>query len=180
SLNQITTHALSTNPNNPSWLHTNADICFHEARYTSALKYYLLYGHVMTDAFSEPIAKNVYNDGVYQRLIKCCSQIKCHTQVVAVLCQCLEEVDYAHAFKALQETNSNDSMDSMYSFIWDISIMEFLIYHHAKQGETEKKNEVIQLMGQMELNCSNPSEIQQEAARIRKAAFFQTLIALYL
>ena len=35
-------------------------------------------------------------------MIKCCSALKCHTQV-AVLCQFLEETDYVIAFKALQE-----------------------------------------------------------------------------
>ena len=33
---------------------------------------------------------------------------------VAVLCQFLEEVDYGTAFKALQERNSYDAMDTYY------------------------------------------------------------------
>ena len=44
----------------------------------------------------------VYSDSVLRRMIKCCSALKCHTQV-AVLCQFLEETDYVIAFKALQE-----------------------------------------------------------------------------
>lgn len=44
----------------------------------------------------------VYSDSVLRRMIKCCSALKCHTQV-AVLCQFLEETDYVIAFKAMQE-----------------------------------------------------------------------------
>lgn len=45
---------------------------------------------------------------------------------VAVLCQFLDDVDYTTAFKALQEKNTYDAMDSYYVCIWDISILEYL------------------------------------------------------
>ena len=38
----------------------------------------------------------------------------------------------------------------------------------------------VKLMGQLELNNSNPAEILHEASRIRKASFFQALSNLYL
>ena len=38
---------------------------------------------------------------IVKKMIKCCNSLQCHTQV-AVLCQCLEEIDYSTAFKALQ------------------------------------------------------------------------------
>ncbi|KAG8133795.1 hypothetical protein E2320_011546 [Naja naja] len=62
---------------------------------------------------------------VIKRMIKCCSLLNCHTQV-AILCQFLREVDYKTAFKALQEQNSHDAMDSYYDYIWDITILEYL------------------------------------------------------
>ena len=46
---------------------------------------------------------------------------------VAVLGQFLEEVDYTAVFKALQEKNTYDAMDSYYVCIWDISILEYLV-----------------------------------------------------
>jgi len=46
---------------------------------------------------------------------------------VAVLCQFLDEIDYATAFKALQEKTSHDAMDGCYDCIWDAAILEFLI-----------------------------------------------------
>ena len=45
---------------------------------------------------------------------------------MAVLSQFLEETDYTAAFKALQEKNSHDAMDTYYDYIWDITILEFL------------------------------------------------------
>ena len=41
--------------------------------------------------------------------------------------QFLEEVDYSTVFKALQEKNTYDAMDSYYVCIWDISILEYLV-----------------------------------------------------
>jgi len=38
-----------------------------------------------------------------------------------------------------QEKNVNDAMDAYYKCIWDVNILEFLIYHHGKKGELEKK-----------------------------------------
>ena len=38
----------------------------------------------------------------------------------------LEEVDYATAFKALQESSTTDAMDAYYDYLWDIAILEFL------------------------------------------------------
>ena len=46
---------------------------------------------------------------------------------VAVLCQFLDDGDYSAAFKALQEKNTYDAMDSYYVCIWDISILEYLV-----------------------------------------------------
>lgn len=46
---------------------------------------------------------------------------------MAVLCQFTDEIDYTTCFKALQERNCYDAMDTYYSCIWDISILEYLV-----------------------------------------------------
>ena len=46
---------------------------------------------------------------------------------VAVLCQCLGEIDYCIAYKSLQEPVCSDAMDIFYQYIWDVNILEFLI-----------------------------------------------------
>lgn len=46
---------------------------------------------------------------------------------VAVLCQFLDEMDYAIAFKALQERCTYDAADAYYDCIWDTTMLEFLI-----------------------------------------------------
>ncbi|KTF81664.1 hypothetical protein cypCar_00042118 [Cyprinus carpio] len=137
-------------------------------------------------------------------MIKCCSLLNCHTQV-AVLCQFLREVDYMTAFKALQEQNSHDSMDSFYDYIWDVTILEYLTcilfkedpisdqhesavislelyfckYIHHKRGESDKRQVAIKAIGQTELNSSNPEEVLQLAAQKRKKKFLQALAKLY-
>ena len=60
----------------------------------------------------------------------CCSAL----HQVAVLCQFLDEVDYATAFNALQERNCNDAMDAFYHCIWDATLLEYIISILAAAG----------------------------------------------
>uniref|UniRef100_A0A672MRM9 Integrator complex subunit 8-like n=1 Tax=Sinocyclocheilus grahami TaxID=75366 RepID=A0A672MRM9_SINGR len=178
TLKELVNYALSLNPNNQSWLCTQADIYFVTNQYSAAMHYYLQAGTVCSDYFTKPVPPDVYTDQVLKRMIKCCSLLNCHTQV-AVLCQFLREVDYMTAFKALQEQNSHDSMDSFYDYIWDVTILEYLTYIHHKRGESDKRQVAIKAIGQTELNSSNPEEVLQLAAQKRKKKFLQALAKLY-
>ncbi|KAJ8000275.1 hypothetical protein DPEC_G00203150 [Dallia pectoralis] len=178
TVKEIVTHALTLNPNNQSWLITQADIYFVTNLYSAALHFYLQAGAVCSDFFTKAVAPDIYTDQVLKRMIKCCSMLNCHTQV-AVLCQFLREVDYMTAFKALQEQNSHDAMDSLYNYIWDVTILEYLTYIHHKRGETEKRLIAIKAIGQTELNASNPEEVLQLAAQKRKKKFLQAMAKLY-
>ncbi|XP_016318861.1 integrator complex subunit 8 isoform X2 [Sinocyclocheilus anshuiensis] len=178
TLKELVNYALSLNPNNQSWLCTQADIYFVSSQYSAAMHYYLQAGTVCSDYFTKSVPPDVYTDQVLKRMIKCCSLLNCHTQV-AVLCQFLREVDYMTAFKALQEQNSHDSMDSFYGYIWDVTILEYLTYIHHKRGEGDKRQVAIKAIGQTELNSSNPEEVLQLAAQKRKKKFLQALAKLY-
>ncbi|KAI4882608.1 hypothetical protein NFI96_032804 [Prochilodus magdalenae] len=178
TVKELVTYALTLNPNNQSWLITQADIYFVTNQYSAAMHYYLQAGTVCSDYFTKPVPPDVYTDQVLKRMIKCCSLLNCHTQV-AVLCQFLREVDYMTAFKALQEQTSHDSMDSFYDYIWDVTILEYLTYIHHKRGEIEKRQVAIKAIGQTELNSSNPEEVLQLAAQKRKKKFLQAMAKLY-
>ncbi|XP_035537798.1 integrator complex subunit 8 [Morone saxatilis] len=147
-------------------------------QYSAALNLYLQAGAVSSDFFTKAVPPDVYTDQVLKRMIKCCSMMNCHTQV-AVLCQFLREVDYMTAFKALQEQNSHDAMDSFYDYIWDVTILEYLTHIHHKRGETEKRQIAVKAIGQAELNTSNPEEVLQLAAQKRKKRFLQAMAKLY-
>nr|XP_022337357.1 integrator complex subunit 8-like isoform X4 [Crassostrea virginica] len=172
-------HALQVNPAQPSWLRTQADIYFANGQYSSAMKFYMEAGVVASDFFSSAVPKSIYDDQVYKRMIKCCSYLQCHTQV-AVLCQFTEEIDYATCFKALQERNCYDAMDTYYSCIWDISILEYLVHLHSKRGEMEKKQAALKALTQLDLNSSNPEDIIQRAVQMRKRKFLRALAKQYL
>uniref|UniRef100_A0A8C1RQZ0 Integrator complex subunit 8 n=1 Tax=Cyprinus carpio TaxID=7962 RepID=A0A8C1RQZ0_CYPCA len=161
TLKELVNYALSLNPNNQLWLCTQADIYFVTNQYSAAMHYYLQAGTVCSDYFTKPVPPDVYTDQV------------------AVLCQFLREVDYMTAFKALQEQNSHDSMDSFYDYIWDVTILEYLTYIHHKRGESDKRQVAIKAIGQTELNSSNPEEVLQLAAQKRKKKFLQALAKLY-
>uniref|UniRef100_A0A0F7ZDK3 Integrator complex subunit 8 n=1 Tax=Crotalus adamanteus TaxID=8729 RepID=A0A0F7ZDK3_CROAD len=178
TVKELVNYALTINSNNHFWLITQADIYFATNQYSAALRYYLQAGAVCSDFFTKMVSPDVYTDQVIKRMIKCCSLLNCHTQV-AILCQFLREVDYKTAFKALQEQNSHDAMDSYYDYIWDITILEYLTYLHHKRGETDKKQIAIKAIGQTELNSSNPEEVLQLAAQRRKKKFLQAMAKLY-
>uniref|UniRef100_A0A667XG34 Integrator complex subunit 8 n=1 Tax=Myripristis murdjan TaxID=586833 RepID=A0A667XG34_9TELE len=170
TVKELVSYALTLNPNNQSWLITQADIYFVTNQYSAALHFYLQAGAVCSDFFTKAVPPDVYTDQVLKRMIKCCSMMNCHTQV-AVLCQFLREVDYMTAFKALQEQNSHDAMDSYYDYIWDVTILEYLTHIHH--------NAEIKAIGQTELNASNPEEVLQLAAQKRKKKFLQAMAKLY-
>uniref|UniRef100_A0AAR2JUW4 INTS8 TPR repeats domain-containing protein n=1 Tax=Pygocentrus nattereri TaxID=42514 RepID=A0AAR2JUW4_PYGNA len=165
TVKELVTYALTLNPNNQSWLITQADIYFAVTnQYSAAMHYYLQAGTVCSDYFTKPVPPDVYTDQV---------------GTVAVLCQFLREVDYMTAFKALQEQTSHDSMDSFYQYIWDVTILEYLTHIHHKRGEIEKRQVAIKAIGQTELNSSNPEEVLQLAAQKRKKKFLQAMAKLY-
>ncbi|XP_077983182.1 integrator complex subunit 8-like [Glandiceps talaboti] len=176
---QIINYALSVNASQPSWLKSNADIHYANGQHAAAIRYNLEAAMIVTDFFSHPVPRTIWNDSIYKRMIKCCSFLQCHTQA-AILCQFLEQVDYTTAFKELQEKSCYDSMDALYEYIWDVTILEFLVYNHNKHGEVDKKQKAIQCIGKPELNTFNPEEILTEAAQRRKNEFLQTMAKHYL
>uniref|UniRef100_A0A803SLX2 Integrator complex subunit 8 n=1 Tax=Anolis carolinensis TaxID=28377 RepID=A0A803SLX2_ANOCA len=161
TIKELVSYALTINSNNHSWLIIQADIYFATNQYSAALRYYLQAGAVCSDFFTKMVPPDVYTDQV------------------AILCQFLREVDYKTAFKALQEQNSHDAMDSYYDYIWDITILEYLTYLHHKRGESDKRQIAIKAIGQTELNSSNPEEVLQLAAQRRKKKFLQAMAKLY-
>ncbi|KAL1461880.1 hypothetical protein WDU94_013747 [Cyamophila willieti] len=178
-LSSMLTNALKYEPNNVNFLKLLADILFANKHFSSAMKYYILSIISITDYFSRPINRLVDNH-VYRRMIKCCSNLQCYTQA-AVLCQFLDEVDYATAFKSLSEDNfCADAMDSYYECIWDMNILEYLVCLHHKRNEYVRKQQAINIIGLLELNANNNEEIKREAANKRKTKFLQALASQYV
>ncbi|XP_041376535.1 integrator complex subunit 8-like [Gigantopelta aegis] len=179
ALTALMEHALEVCPTQTSWLRTQADIYFANSQYSSAMKYYLEAGVVATDFFTRPFTKTTFDDQIYRKMIKCCSYLQCHTQV-ALLCQFLDDVDYTTAFKSLQERNTYDAMDAYYCCIWDVSMLEYLIHLHTKRGETEKRQSALRALSQIDVNSSNPEEVQRRAVCLRKNKFLRALAKQYL
>ncbi|PSN35787.1 hypothetical protein C0J52_09481 [Blattella germanica] len=174
--------ALQYHPTNVAWLKVMGDLNFVLGHHAMSLRYYLEAAIVVSDFFSQqPIPRAAIDDHVYRRMIKCCTQLQCHTQA-AVLCQFLEDVDYSTAFKSLGDIKStcSDAMDSYYSCIWDTTILEYLVHLHTKRGEHHRKQLAIKVIGLLELNANNNEEIQREAANIRKARFLRSMARQYM
>ncbi|XP_033626504.1 integrator complex subunit 8-like [Asterias rubens] len=178
-MGQLISHVINVNPSQPSWLRTQADLHYGNNQYASALQFYLQSASIITGFFEMPPPRDVWNDQVYRRLIKCCSQLQCFT-LVALLCQFLQPVDYTTAFKALQEKTCYDACDALYDCIWDVTLLEYLICLHGKRNEVEKKQRAIQAMSEAELNTSNPENILSAATQWRACKLLRAMTKQYL
>ncbi|XP_046385637.1 integrator complex subunit 8 [Ischnura elegans] len=179
---QLVSQALTIYPRNVGYLKLMGDLNFVMNHYAASIKYYLQAVIVVSNFFGQLIPRSVIDDTIYRRMIKCCTQLQCHTQA-AVLCQFLEEVDYNTAFKSLGERGGStaDAADAhLSSCIWDITLLEFLVHLHAKRGEIHRKQQAIKVIGLLELNSNNNEEIQREAANIRKSRFLRAMARQYV
>lgn len=125
-----------------------------------------------TDYSTFPLQRNVADDYIIHKMIRCSSNLGCHMQAT-VLCQVkicfcifvskhstiqtvlqfLEEIDYGIVFKKLTEKSSNftDAMDAYYNCIWDTTLLEFIINLHARKGEHSRKLEAVRLLDNLTL-----------------------------
>ncbi|XP_059486772.1 integrator complex subunit 8 [Neocloeon triangulifer] len=178
-LSDLLQQALKYYPDNVSWLKVLGDINFANGFSASALKNYLQACITVSGFFSRPVPRFEIDDQVYKRMIKCCTQLQCHTQA-AVLCQFLDDVDYATAFKSLQEKNCADAMDAYYNCIWDVTMLEFFVHLHYKRGEQDRRQQANKYLGLLELNGNNNDDIKREASSVRKACFLRTIAQQYV
>ena len=116
---------------------------------------------------------------MFVKMIKCTSELGHHGESM-ILCQYQNEVDYVTAFKALEERNGFDSMDSLYPFLWDVTILEYAVSMHNKKGEVTRKKKALETISQLEINTNNNEEILREAQAARRSAFLRYMAANYL
>lgn len=178
-LSQLLERALSLYPLNTDWLKLQGDLHFAQGFHSAAMSCFMTAASLASDYFHQVVPKQVLDEATVRRMIKCSHSASCFTQS-ALLCQLLEEIDYATAFRCLQERGCNDAMDSLYPFIWDVTLLEFIIQLHHKRGETQRKTAALKAIGMLELNANNNEEILREAAAQRKAQFLRCLAKQYL
>jgi integrator complex subunit 8 len=165
-LSQLLERALSLYPLNTAWLKLQGDLHFAQGFHSAAMSCYMTASSLASDYFHQVVPKQVLDEATIRRMIKCSHSASCFTQVLmgscvifndkilifslffqsALLCQLLEEIDYATAFRCLQERGCNDAMDSLYPFIWDVTLLEFIIQLHHKRGETQRKTVAVSSM----------------------------------
>lgn len=181
SLLQLLKLGLKLYPLNISWIRLQGDLEFVNGNNEAAMKYYVQSLIISTENCSLPIQRPNIDESVIKKMIKCSSNLGCFLQA-AVLCQFMEDIDYALAFKCLQEKSGNfqDAMDSYYSLISDNTLLEYIIHLHAKKGEHKRKLQAISYIRQLELNANNSEEVKQRAAAIRKSKFLRSLANQYL
>ncbi|XP_055382433.1 integrator complex subunit 8 isoform X2 [Condylostylus longicornis] len=180
TLNWLLKEALKYYPQNTGWLKLRGDLELSIGNNEAAMRCYINAIITASEYCSLPLQRSVIDDYIVRKMIKCCTNLGCYMQA-AVLCQFLDEIDYGLAFKNISEKTSNsDSMDAYYSCIWDSTLLEFIINHHYKKGEHNKKLEAIAVISQLELNANNNEEIKREAATVRKTRFLRALAKQYL
>lgn len=189
---------------NASWLRTYADIQLAKTLNCDAIKYFLQIFIVETryflsrtrllvfknlkqkadhDAYGS--AEDKYMDEKLIRfMIKSCIALNKCTQA-GLLCQFLSNNnEYTNAFRYFQEGSivypSLDEMDSLFSCIWDMAILEYLVNLNNSRGFLNKRNWCLKLIAMQNLNASNPNEVYQKTVEFKKSSLMLKLIQYYL
>ena len=179
-------HMLAKNSRNASlsWcLRIQGEVHFAQGNYLAALRDLTQSAIVSTQYFTKPWSTSLdateWDERIFVKMIKCTSELGHHAESM-VLCQFQSEVDYVTAFKSLEERNGFDAMDSLYPFLWDVTILEYAVSMHNKKGELSRKKEALETISQLEINTNNNEEILREAQAARRGAFLRYMAANYV
>lgn len=145
-LSWVLIEALNYYPQSVTWLKHKGDLELSLGNNESAMKLYVSALVAGTENCTIPMTKQLADDQTIKKMIKCTSNLGCYMQSV-LLCQFLDEIDYAGAIKNISEKPANfmDAMDSYYHLLWDQTLLEFLVTMLAKKGESNKKLEAVSL-----------------------------------
>ena len=185
----------------PYSLRTNADICLAAANYFDSFKFYLQIFVCETKYFfkrydsaaaaasaaaSSKKSVDVNFEDFFEKtlksMIKCCIQLNKHTHA-ALLSQMLENNnEYLAVFRVLQDRTilTLDEMDSVYSCLWDINLLEFFSYLNASRGQIDRRNKCLKLCASKCLNSANPGEIFERTVDAKKKSLFLKLVKYYI
>jgi hypothetical protein len=97
-----------------------------------------------------------------------------HYTHAVVLCQCLAEVNYAVACKLIQD-NFVSLKSEYFEFIWEIPLLELLIYIYSKLGQEKQANHAMAIMGRPEFNEHNTTEARAKIINMTKRTFLRKL-----
>lgn len=181
-LNLLIKHCLNINPFNSIWLRTIGDFYFSQALFNASFKSYLKFILCETKYFFQQQQtqqiQRICNEKLLKLMIRSCFQMNKHTQVIC-LNQLLPVVDYTTAFKCFQEKQTYDTMDDMYTCVWDMALIEYLIYINTQRAYLTKKDLAIKICSSVEMNESNPKEIRDKMIEMKRVALFLKLIKYY-
>ncbi|GAB0099054.1 Integrator complex subunit 8 [Sergentomyia squamirostris] len=168
-------------PQNIAWIKLRADLEYMSGNNEAAIRGYVNALITGTEYCTLHLQKPLIDDALVRRMIRCSTNLGCHMQAT-VLCQFLDDIDYSLAFKCISEKSATftDAIDTYYSCIWDVTLLEFIINLHAKKSEHTRKLQVISYISQLELNSNNNEEIKREAANNRKMKFLRALARQYM
>ncbi len=154
------------------------DYLLAEELYSAAMRYFVRVVMIETKYFADFQFLEA-DELIVHQMIVCSTKSDCHVQA-AVLYQLHASPDYGLAFKELNQALSVDSADDLYDCIWDVTLLEYLINHHHRRNDMERKLKVTRLISQLDLNVNNGEKIQREAANLRKNKLFRMLAKQYM
>lgn len=170
-LESTLSNSIKFHPSHNYWLIMKGDISFANNNYGTALQSYLEAGAQDSDFFIQPVSVSVWNQQVYHRMIKCCCGLEYFSQAI-VLCQFLDSTNYTFTFTLLKE-HACHVLESIFDYLWDMNIIEYLIYSLSKQGESVIQATAVQTAGRPELNTHNHRSILTRVVEVRKRQFLK-------
>lgn len=179
SLNIVFKQSTHFDPFNASTLRSVADLRMVQFQYSDSIKFYIQNLLTETNYFFQLAHKRTFgNEKIFKALIKSCMLLNKNTHA-ALLCQYLPVIDYNTAFKCLQEKTSLDDMDDLFEDVWDITLLEFIVYINSQRMYNSKRDIGIKLCSTANINVSNPNDVTQRTIEMKRNSFFIKLIQNY-
>lgn len=72
--------------------------------------------------------------------------VKYYFLQAGVLCQYWDDSEHVSAFKYLSEINTRDAKDLYFDCIWDMNMLEYVVYTHAKRNEHYVTHQLVRVL----------------------------------
>eukprot|EP00047_Mylnosiga_fluctuans_P018569 m.72462 g.72462 ORF g.72462 m.72462 type:complete len:957 (-) comp7681_c0_seq1:134-3004(-) len=154
---------------------TLADTRFVDGQHAAALREYCDAITIGSRTFTRRIPAVLTNTRVLERIVPCLMSVGAYVQAV-VVCQFLAPIDYAAASKAITNICGNvlanhGAAESYFTFLFDSTVLEMLVYHYTKLGLTRAVASLVQQLGRTEFNeATDPALRGPAVANVRQDA----------
>ncbi|OAF69516.1 hypothetical protein A3Q56_02686 [Intoshia linei] len=148
-----------------------------------ALRNYVEYIRLKSNNFSQDLLRFMFDGPVmehdeffksaYTSMLQCCINLKWYT--ISIIFSLLQKphINYTQVFQLIKQSPTFDSSDRLYQYIWDLSVLEYMLNYFTTSNYYNKSLVVKKCIQKLEMNYSNPNEVIFQAYMNKLIRFFR-------